>query len=254
MIIMAPFQSVPRLSRIACALLGAGMLLFEALAHASSTARDEYDSVLIRTADRLHGETLFGNCARCHGISGAGARDGSVPAIAGQHFRVLARQLVDYRNDKRWDARMEHFADTPYLIATQDVADVADYVSSLRPTGPGVTGDGEQLVHGASVYAQRCAICHGPQGEGDRLKAYPRLAGQHYPYLLRQLHDGVEGRRPNFSAAHVKLLARMNRDDYVGLADYLSRIAPPVSSAILTGAGSVRRDTSVTQERANQTK
>ena len=189
------------------------------------------ESVLVRTPDRLHGETLFGNCSRCHGANGAGAVDGSVPAIAGQHFRVLARQLADYRQDKRWDARMEHFADAPYVIATQDVADVADYISSLKPVGPGVAGDGEQLEHGAGVYAQRCASCHGLQGEGNNLRAYPRLAGQHYPYLLRQLHDAVEGRRPDFTTAHRRLLARLARDDYVGIADYLSRIVPHASRA-----------------------
>lgn len=212
------------------------MLLLSTLSRAASPGRDEYESVLVRTPDRLHGETLFGNCARCHGANGGGAQDGSVPAIAGQHFRVLARQLVDYRHDKRWDARMEHFADTPYVIATQDVADVADYISSLKPRGPGVSGDGEQLERGARVYARHCASCHGRQGEGDKFKAYPRLAGQHYPYLLRQFHDAVEGRRPNFSTAHVQLLARLNRDDYVGMADYLSRIAPAPAISVTAAA------------------
>lgn len=204
-----------------------GALLPAAQSSAASSARDEYDSVLVRAPDRLHGETLFGNCARCHGVAGTGAPDGSIPAIAGQHFRVLVRQLVDYRHDKRWDSRMEHFADTPYLIATQDVADVANYVSSLKRTTAGVPGGGEQLERGARLYEQRCAGCHGVRGEGDRLKAYPRLAGQHFPYLLRQLHDAVEGRRPNFSPAHIRLLAPLDRDDYVGICDYLSRIAAP---------------------------
>ena len=212
------------------------MLLACPLAHGAAP-RDEYDSVLAHTPDRLHGETLFGNCARCHGANGAGAKDGSIPAIAGQHFRVLARQLVDYRHDKRWDERMEHFADTPYVVATQDVADVADYISSLKPTGPGVNGDGGEVDHGARVYAQKCAACHGAQGEGDKLKAYPRLAGQHYPYLLRQLHDAVEGRRPNFSSAHIRLLSHLDRDDFVGIADYLSRLAPAAPLALRASIG-----------------
>jgi len=195
-------------------------------ARAAPPQYDEFASVLARTPDRLHGETLFGNCARCHGAAGVGAPDGSVPALAGQHLRVVARQLVDYRHNQRWDARMEHFADTPYVIATQDVADVADYISSLTPSGPGVPGNGNQIENGRQVYAQLCAGCHGPRGEGSKLKAYPRLAGQHYPYLLRQLHDAVEGRRPNFSVDHVRLLSRLNRDDFVGISDYLSRLGP----------------------------
>jgi cytochrome c553 len=204
-------------------------LVLAATASAAAThagPRDEYQSVLAKTPDRVHGQTLFGNCAHCHGGTAGGSQDGSIPALAGQHFRVIARQLVDFRHDKRWDARMEHFADTPYVIATQDVADIADYISSLKPTGAAVTGDGEQAIHGGQLYARHCASCHGAAGEGDNLKSYPRLAGQHYPYLLEQLHDAVEGRRPNFPSAHIRVLVGYDRDDLVGLSDFLSRLPP----------------------------
>jgi cytochrome c553 len=201
---------------------------------AADHPRDEYQSVLVRTPDRAHGMTLFGNCVRCHGTQGGGSIDGSIPVIAGQYRKVLAKQLVDFRHDKRWDAYMEHFADTPYVITTQDVADVVDYVSSLAPAAAAVNGDGSEVSHGADRYAQKCASCHGGHAEGNPMLAYPRLAGQHYPYLLRQLHDAVEGRRPNFPHSHVRLLAPFDRDDFVGIADFLSRIPPfrpPVVSA-----------------------
>jgi cytochrome c553 len=61
----------------------------------------------------------------------------------------------------------------------------------------------------------------------DENTMIPRIAGQHYEYLMRQIDDAVEGRRPNFSASHVRLLARLERDDIVGLADYLSRLSQP---------------------------
>jgi cytochrome c553 len=199
---------------------------------AHSAPRYEYDSVLAKMPDRVHGQTLFGNCAHCHGGTAGGSADGTIPALAGQHFRVIARQLVDFRYDKRWDARMEHFADTPYVIATQDVADIADYISSLNRTGPTVSGDGEQVTHGGHVYALHCANCHGPVAEGNNFKAYPRLAGQHYPYLLEQLHDAVEGRRPNFPISHIRLLEGYDRDDLVGLSDFLSRISVLPSTAM----------------------
>jgi cytochrome c553 len=229
-------------------LAAAILILLQTPARAARPPRDEYQSVLVLTPDRLHGETLFGNCARCHGANGAGANDGSVPTIAGQHFRVLARQLIDFRQDKRWDDRMEHFADFPYVVATQDVADVAGYVSSLKLTGPGVFGDGEHVRHGAAAYQRLCASCHGPHAEGDPFKAYPRLAGQHYPYLLRQLHDAVEGRRPNFSRPHIKLLAPLDRDDLAGICDYLSRLVP--TAPIVVTAGNVACE-SACQRRPN---
>lgn len=196
------------------------------VAHGASIAQQEYDSVLRSKPDLVHGETLFETCAACHGTKGAGVSDGTVPAIAAQHFRVLARELVDYRHDERWDQRMEHFTDEHHLSGAQDIADVAAYISSLPATRSLGRGSGEYLVNGAQVYSRQCASCHGAAAEGDNRQGYPRLAGQHYEYLLRQLHDAVEGRRPNFSRAHIRLLEHLERADFVGVADYLSRLGP----------------------------
>jgi len=217
MTMMAPCRF---LSAVLCALLLAPQ------AFATSEAEDEYRAILKADIDASHGRILFEACARCHGPSGAGQSDGSVPAIAGQHFRVIARQLTDYRHDQRWDVYMEHFADFPSLIFAQDVADVAGYITGLDRVGPRAQGEGGYLDHGAELYARRCASCHGAHGEGSDNKGYPRLAGQHYPYLVRQMHDALEGRRPNFSRAHVRLLSRFDRDDIDGVADYLSRLSP----------------------------
>lgn len=38
-----------------------------------------------------------------------------------------------------------------------------------------------QLLFGAQVYAQHCAICHGANGEGGRGGAVPRLVGPERP-------------------------------------------------------------------------
>lgn len=177
-----------------------GVLLLIPQAFATSESEDEYRTVIKANVDASHGAILFETCARCHGANGAGKIDGTVPAIAGQHFRVIARQLVDYRHDERWDVYMEHFADFPTLIFTQDVADVAGYITGLERTGPRAQGIGESLDHGATLYGRRCASCHGAQGEGSDNKGYPRLAGQHYPYLVRQMHDALEVGAPTSRA------------------------------------------------------
>ncbi len=199
------------------------LLLASLAASAAPTARTEFESALRAKPDLERGAQLFQKCATCHGPGGNGADDGSVPRIAGQHFRVLVRQLVDYRHELRWDIRMEHYAGRGLLKDAQSVADVAGHVAMLSRDAPRNVGDGSLLSHGAQVYAQRCAECHGEAGEGDGRSLTPRVAGQHYAYLLRQLYDGVDGRRPNFSAGHVRILARLQHDDLVGVADFLSR-------------------------------
>lgn len=193
-------------------------------AHGASISQQEFAEVLRAKPDIVHGEELFDTCAACHGTDGAGTPDGNVPAIAAQHFRVIARALVDYRHDKRWDERMQHFSDQHHLSGAQEIADVAAFISDLEPKRTLDISRGAPLDHGADVYARLCASCHGPAGEGDNLKGYPRLAGQHLEYLQRQMHDAIEGRRPNFPREHVALLKRLEQPDFVGVADYLSRL------------------------------
>lgn len=190
---------------------------------AANTSRSDFDSALHARPDLEQGAKLFQTCAACHGPTGNGADDGSIPRIAGQHFRVLVRQLVDYRYEMRWDIRMEHYAGRGLLKDSQSIANIAAYVAQLARDAPRNVGDGTLLRHGAQVYAQRCAECHGPKGEGLGLTLVPRVAGQHYAYLLRQMYDGVDGRRPNFSSSHVRTFTRLQRDDFVGVADFLAR-------------------------------
>jgi cytochrome c553 len=205
-------------------ILAAGALFLAPFAaSAASKSQSEFDKALHAKPDIAHGAELFQTCATCHGPTGNGKDDGSIPRIAGQHFRVLVRQLVDYRHELRWDIRMEHYAGRGLLKDSQSIADVAAYVAMLARDAPRNVGDGSLLRHGAQVYAERCAECHGNSGEGDGRALTPRVAGQHYAYLLRQLYDGVDGRRPNFSAGHIRILARLQRDDLVGVADFLAR-------------------------------
>jgi cytochrome c553 len=207
---------------IACLACCTGLLPLSVRAE-SSTLKDFAEAVRSRP-DLERGAALFRECAMCHGPFGGGSEDGNIPRIAGQHFNVLVRQLVDYRHNERWDVRMEHYAGRRLLADPQSIADVAGYVSQLSREQPRKVGDGELVKRGAAVYAARCASCHGRTGEGNDSAVIPRVAGQQYDYLLRQLHDAVDGRRPNFSPAHVKLLAKLDRDDLNGVADYLSRL------------------------------
>jgi cytochrome c553 len=210
-------------------LLVLGVLIAMAIplsASGASNASQEGSDALQSRPNLDNGAVLFQMCAACHGSSGGGTPDGEIPRIAGQHFSVLVKQLIDYRSDRRWDPRMEHVADEHHLKNAREIADVAGYASqieSLPEAGVGV-GSGEFLARGGQIYATSCLSCHGRNGNGSGLEQVPRVAGQNYAYLLRQIHDAIEGRRPNFSAAHIRLLKGLDYADITGVADYLARI------------------------------
>ena len=193
-------------------------------AWAANSARQEFSEVIASKPNPVNGEELFAQCAACHGSDAAGLHLGSTPRIAGQHYRVLVRQLIDYRYGKRWDFRMEKVAaDRHTLTGTQDIADVAWYVSQLDRGGARGVGDGEYLELGEKLYAANCASCHGIAGEGDDVKEIPRIGGQHAAYLARQIHDTVDGRRPPLTRTHRKLFEGLTFEDVQGLTDHLSR-------------------------------
>jgi cytochrome c553 len=67
--------------------------------------------------------------------------------------------------------------------------------------------------------SRTCAACHGPDGNsatGD----FPKLAGQHYDYLIKALRDYKTGKRKN--AIMAPMAAPLNDRDIDDLAAFYS--------------------------------
>ena len=203
--------------------------LLPVMAVSAERAKSELNDVLRAKADPVRGAGLFAQCMACHGADGNGEVNGSTPRIAGQHYRVLAKQLVDFRHGKRWDFRMEAMADRHHLAGAQDIADVAVYVAGLTRPGDRGIGSGEFAVEGQRIYAARCQSCHGEDAEGDASRGVPRLGGQHYAYLMRQMYDAVDGRRPALPRLHSQRIAPLDFQQVRAVSDYLARIGWPAN-------------------------
>jgi cytochrome c553 len=68
--------------------------------------------------------------------------------------------------------------------------------------------------------SQACAACHGADGNTPPSPDFPRLAGQHYDYLLKALRDYKSGLRKNpIMAGQVGALSAQ---DLADLAAYFS--------------------------------
>jgi cytochrome c553 len=202
------------------------LCLAPALALAATSAKREFDAAVKATGDVARGAELYEQCISCHGSDASGQANGTVPRLAGQYEQVLLKQLVDFRYGKRWDYRMESLADRHHLEGARELADVAAYIVQLKPTGPRGLGKGEVLEEGARAYREHCEGCHGADGAGDEARLIPRLAGQHYEYLARQMYDAVDGRRPSMAKEHSRRVAPLDFEQIRAVADYLSRMAP----------------------------
>jgi cytochrome c553 len=68
--------------------------------------------------------------------------------------------------------------------------------------------------------AKTCETCHGPGGTKSVSPDIPRLAGQHYDYLVKALSDYKSGARKNPIMA--PQAANLSKRDIEDLAHYIS--------------------------------
>lgn len=174
--------------------------------------------------DLAKGEAISTNvCAACHvadNTRGAPAN----PLLKGQHPEYLAKQLHDFKQDKRKNPVMKGFASA---LSEDDIRNVSAFYASKAPSN-GTAKSKATIALGEKIYrggiADRgvpaCSGCHGPTGSGLPSQ-YPRLRGQHADYTTAQLLAFRGNTRTN-SPQMVGVVAKMNDAEIKAVADYIA--------------------------------
>ena len=207
------------------ALLCVPLLAMSGPSSAETKAQREFNQVIASKPDAARGQELFAKCAVCHGSDGGGMPDGWVPRIAGQHYRVLASQILDFRSGRRWDVRMEGVATSHEVMPEiQDIADVAWYVSQLDRDGKRGIRDGQYVERGAAMYAANCRVMPWRRWRWQRREAdsAARRATCRIPGAADLRRGGWA--RPPLAKSHGKRFASLGFEEVLGLTDYLARL------------------------------
>jgi len=131
-------------------------------------------------------------CASCHGPGGISISP-AFPSLAGQKKEYLEGQLKAFRDRTRADPMAQAYMwGMTSQLSDQTLADLAAYYSAQAPAR-GKLGDPKLIQAGRTIYeqgipaakVQACVTCHGKGAEGNA--TFPRLAGQHSEYLVKQL-------------------------------------------------------------------
>jgi len=126
------------------------------------------------------GKAVFAeNCAPCHGAGGAG--QSGFPSLADDSWLwggTLDNIQQTIRHGVRWQqddatrlSEMPRFG-VDGLLKPAQINDVAQYVLSMTNAAT----DPEAAKRGAPIFAEQCAVCHGPKGEGNQELGAPRLS------------------------------------------------------------------------------
>jgi cytochrome c oxidase cbb3-type subunit III len=152
---------------------------------AASLQQIEATPELLDFARALGRRAFADNCAPCHGAGGGGAKGypnlddndwlwgGKLDDIA-QTIRHGARA----GDDQGRQGSMPAFG-RDGMLKPEEISTVADYVRSLSGLK---TEPGADLARGAKIFADNCAVCHGPEGKGNRELGAPNLTDQIWLY------------------------------------------------------------------------
>lgn len=166
-------------------------------------------ALTIASANAADGAKLAAQlCAACHGVHGR-SESPMFPRLDGQTSEYVQAQLKGFREHARGETDARAYM---WGIASQlddaTIRALGDYYAS-QSAEPGRTGDASLVARGQIVFEQgvpgngvpACTSCHGTQAQGNGV--FPRLAGQHESYLLRQIElfrSSARGNAPVMSA------------------------------------------------------
>ena len=164
-------------------------------------------------ADVAAGEQKAATCMGCHGPKGKSS-NAQWPNLAAQQSAYMVNQLNAFKTGTRNNSMMQSMAAN---LSDDDMNNLAAYYSSQPPVSAG--GD-PTLAKTGQTKASMCLGCHGASAEGNG--QFPRLAGQHPGYLVKQLSSFKEGVRKN---GHMQAIAGgLSEDDMKALAAYFSSL------------------------------
>lgn len=172
-------------------------------------------------------------CSACHGVTGVSTSP-NFPNLAAQMPEYLAAQLKEFRNHDRADpAGFEYMWGLSRSLTDAQIQGLAGYYASqAAPNAAAPAAHAERRSAGEKLFKDgvpgknvpACAACHGDRAQGH--DAFPRLAGQHADYIVKQLMVFQRGdERPQ--AAVMKVIAHdLTRPDLENVAAYVESLAP----------------------------
>jgi cytochrome c553 len=169
-----------------CALALSASVCAAGIAHGA----DVTDSTTPSQKTALH--NTIETCGTCHGVNGRSVSP-TFPNLAAQTAPYIELQLHAFKDQTRADPDAQAYM---WGMASQlndaSISALATYFSQ-QSAAPGRSSNAALVAQGKQIFVEgvpgrqipACASCHGAQAQGNG--PFPRLAGQHAPYLLRQL-------------------------------------------------------------------
>jgi cytochrome c553 len=169
-------------------------------------------------------------CSNCHGATG-NSTSPNFPNLARQQEQYLSAQLADFRGHTREDpAGFEYMWGLSHHLTDDQIDGLAKYFAA-QPLQPlRVRQDQQRVAAGMAIFSDgvpekgipACHSCHGSEGQGNG--TFPRIAGQHADYLVKQL-DVFQRTNQRPEGSIMKTVAHsLTRENIEDVAAYLQTV------------------------------
>lgn len=164
-------------------------------------------------------------CSSCHGADGNSINP-VFPRLAAQQKDYLVNQLKNLKAQTRTDKDAHDYMwGLTRSLDDKTIEGLAVYYSSQKPV-PGEVTDPRLMEQGKAIFEKGikerdvppCATCHGANAEG--MGMFPRLAGQHRQYIIRQIQVFHTNQRPNWEIMQ-PIVKTLTEKEMEALATYL---------------------------------
>ncbi len=169
--------------------------------------------------DAAAGREKAAVCGACHGVDGNSTIP-QYPILAGQTPRYIYLQLRDFNKKRRQDPLMSPMAAN---LSTKDMLDLAAYYSTQKPNRQNIKGDAGKVDEGRKIAdAALCPMCHlgGFSGQNE----IPKVAGQHYEYIKKQLLAFRNRERTNDAGSMTAYMNNVTEEQIEALAAYAASL------------------------------
>ncbi len=156
-------------------------------------------------------------CVACHGPGGNSTQT-TFPILAGQTARYLYLQLRDFQEGRRSDPAMTAMVKD---LTRDELRELADYFAKQKPAPQTFKSDPEKSRLGRLKAEETlCTMCHlgGFAGQNE----IPRVAGQHYDYVVKQLRDFKARRRTNDAGNMTAVSNTLSDNDIDNLGHFVA--------------------------------
>lgn len=132
-------------------------------------------------------------CSNCHGLTGNSVSP-NFPNLAGQVEAYSIAQLNGFKSHDRQDpAGFEYMWGLSRSLTDEQIKGLAAYYAQQAPVKQPIEGATSQVEAGKAIFEMglsaknvpACSSCHGAEGLGNA--PFPRIAGQHADYVVKQL-------------------------------------------------------------------